>query len=429
MKRKWFSAILAGLLSISLLASCTASSSSASQNTGDTSSKDASQGGTAAAVDKVQIGFLNPLSGANADAGKHDLDAAQLAVKHINESGGIKSLGGAQVELVVGDTTSDATQSAQIAERIISQNNLSGIVGTGFSGLTMPILPVVEKYEVPMVTNSINDKITDQGYEYIFEPVPKGSLFGGQQIAFIKYLQEQGIPANKVAIIYENSAYGESTAQGSLKIAEDAGLEVVMNESFPPNFTDASSLVTALKNSGAEIVMPVAYSQDAKLIVNTMEAMNYEPIMIGGGAGFLWPVLGAELGDKVNGMISVASWNWDSKNISDNPDLLKVTEDFEKEYGYFMTEHAGPSYVATWIIKEGIEKAASADPVDVRNAIAEMDFTEGPATMMQPGTIHWDGKGWNENVNAVIIQWQDGKPRTIFPREDSVVEIILPESK
>ncbi len=89
---------------------------------------------------------------------------------------------------------------------------------------------------------------------------------------------------------------------------------------------------------------------------------------------------------------------------------------------FFAAAKTGNQEVINEFLKHGF-------PVDVRNAIAEMDFTEGPATMMQPGTIHWDGKGWNENVNAVIIQWQDGKPRTIFPREDSVVEIILPESK
>lgn len=427
--KKTTAPILACLLCITLLAGCgggpsAPANSASSANSTPATSSDAD--GAGASVEKVQIGFLNPLSGANADAGQQDLYACQLAVRHINESGGIKALGGAQVELVVADTTSDATQSGQIAERTISANNLSGIVGTGISGLTMPILPITEKYGVPMITNSINDDITNQGYEFIFEPVPKGSTFGGQQVAFIKYLQEQGVPANKVAIIYENSSYGQSTAAGSLNIATEAGLEVVMNESFPPNFSDASSLVTALKNSGAEIVMPVAYSQDAKLIVNTMEAMNYSPIIIGGGAGFLWPVLGQEMGDKVNGLISVASWNWDSKNIAENSELLGITADFEKEFGYFMTEHAGPSYTATWMIKEAIEKAGSADPQSVRDAIASTDFGPEHRNLMQPGTTHWDEGGWNENVQAVMIQWQDGKPRTIFPREFSVVEIQLP---
>ncbi len=378
-------------------------------------------------VDTVYIGMANPLTGANADAGMQDLAAVELAIKHINEKGGIKALGGAKVEMVVIDTTSDSTQVAQIVEREISKNKLSGIVGTGISGLTLPMLPIIEKYGIPAVTNSINDAITTSDYTFIFEPVPKGSTFGQTQVAYIQYLiEEKGVEAKKVAIVYENSSYGQSTAEGSVKIAESAGLEVVLYEPFTPNFSDASSLVTAMKESGAEIIMPVAYSQDAKLIVNTMKSMNYSPYIVGGGAGFLWPQLGTELGEASNGLTSVASWNWDSANISNNPELLAITKEFEETYGYFMTEHAGPSYCATWIIKEAIEKAGSADPEKVRDAIASTTYDSNETSMMQPGVIKWNDGGWNENVTAVMIQWQDGYPRTIFPRELSVTEILVP---
>ena len=382
---------------------------------------------TAAPADTVYIGIANPLTGANADAGMQDLAAVKLAVKHINEKGGIKALGGAKVELVVIDTTSDSTQVAQIVEREISKHPLSGIVGTGISGLTLPMLPIIEKYGIPAITNSINDAITSSDYTFIFEPVPKGSTFGQTQVNYIKYLNdEKGLDVKKVAIVYENSSYGQSTAEGSVKVAESAGLEVVLFTPFTPNFSDASSLVTAMKESGAEIIMPVAYSQDAKLIVNTMKSMDYAPIVVGGGAGFLWPQLGKELGESSNGLTSVASWNWDSANISNNPELLAITKEFEETNGYFMTEHAGPSYCATWIIKEAIEKAGSADPKAVRDAIRTLTFETGETTMMQPGVIKWDEGGWNENVTAVMVQWQDGYPRTIFPRDQSVSEILVP---
>lgn len=423
--KKLLSVVLAAALTMATLTGCV------SEPTADTSKggkKETTQeSGTEEAVDTVYIGMANPLTGANADGGMHDLHAAELAVKHINEKGGIKSLGGAKVELVVIDTTSDSTQVAQIVEREISSKKLSGIVGTGFSGLTLPMLPIIEKYGIPTVTNSINDAITTSDYTYIFEPVPKGSTFGQTQVDYINYLNnEEGLNMKKVAIVYENSSYGQSTAEGSVNIAEAAGLEVVLYEPFTPNFSDASSLVTAMKESGAEIIMPVAYSQDAKLIVNTMKSMNYDPVVVGGGAGFLWPQIGTELGEASTGLTSVASWNWDSANISNDPELLNITKEFEETNGYFMTEHAGPSYAATWIIKEGIEIAGSADPTAVRDAIRDSSFDSGEISMIQPGVVQWDAGGWNENVTAVMIQWQDGYPRTIFPRELSVTDILVP---
>jgi len=79
----------------------------------------------AATVTEVKIAFMNPLSGSNVDAGKQDLNAAELAVEDINAAGGIKSLGGAKIKLVVVDTTSDPKQAASVAERTLS-NEKSG---------------------------------------------------------------------------------------------------------------------------------------------------------------------------------------------------------------------------------------------------------------------------------------------------------------
>lgn len=378
----------------------------------------------------VKIAFLNPLSGGNADAGKQDLDAAQMAVEDINAAGGIKSLNGAKVELVVSDSTSDPTQSKSVAERTLSNGGISGIVGTGISALTLPVLPVTEKNRVPIITNSISDDITKQGYKYVFEQVPKGSMFGNTEVEFLKYLNEQyKLGITKVAIVYENSAYGESTSKGFRDVAKTAGLDIVVDQSYPAGFTDASPLVTSLKNAGAQAIFPVSYTNDAKLIISTMKSMNYNPIIIGGGAGFLWPAFAKALGDDVNGFISVASWNWDSKNISSNPDLASITSNFEKKYGYYLTEHGGPSYTAVRLIAAAVDKAGSADPQKVRDALASLEVSSGPESLMQPGKLKFDDTGWNSEVHPVMVQWQDGKPRTIFPLEDANATIVVPGKK
>ena len=302
--------VLSTLLVISAFAGCVSEpqsespaateETSTSQEISATTEEGSAEGET---VDTVYIGMCNPITGGNADSGQQDLDACKIAVKRINEEGGIKALGGAKVELVVIDSTSDATQSAQILERAISSNNLSGIVGPGTGDIVFSILPVIEKYKIPALVNAIPDKITESGYTYVFQAVPKASMFGQQQISYIQYLnEEKGCGIKKIAIAFENSSYGQSTAEGAKKYAEQAGFEVVLYESFTQNSSDLSSLVTAMKNTGAGCILPVAHSQDAKLMVNTMKALNYNPIIIGGGAGFLWPLLGKELGRNLMGL-------------------------------------------------------------------------------------------------------------------------------
>ncbi|MDN5361640.1 MAG: branched-chain amino acid transport system substrate-binding protein [Moorella sp. (in: firmicutes)] len=377
-------------------------------------------GGTGNKVNEVKIAFLNPLSGSNVDAGKQDLDAAQLAVEDINNAGGIKALGGAKLKLVVSDTTSDPKSAASVAERTFSTEKVAGAVGTGITALTMPILPIAEKSRIPIITNSINDQITQQGYKFTFQIAPKGSQFGSTQVDFLKWLNDKyKLGIKNIAVVYENSGYGVSTAAGVKDIAQKAGLNISLYESYPHGFTDASSLVTDIKKSGAQALFPVAYTTDAKLIINTMKAMNVNMPIIGGGAGFLWPAFGQEMGNNVNGFISVASWNWDSKNITSNPDLAAVPERFEKKYGYFMTEHAGPTYTAVWLLAEAMEQAKSADPIKVREALAKFDMDNGMPALMQPGHVKFDANGFNSLVHPVMIQWQDNKPRTIFPESDA----------
>lgn len=374
-----------------------------------------------AAPKVVKIGFLNPLSGKDADAGQQDLNAARLAVDDINKAGGIKSLGGAKVELVVADTTSDPKQATSVAERLFSAGGLAGAVGTGISGLTMPIQPLAERHRIPILTNSINDNITSQGYSFTFQVTPKGSQFGHTQVEFFKYLTSKfGLKAKKAAIVYEDSGYGVSTAKGVKDIAEGAGLDVVMYESYPHGFTDAGPLVTKIKSSGATIVFPVAYTTDAILIINTMKSMRFSPMIIGGGAGFLWPAFGEALGENVNGFVSVASWNWDSKNIAGNPQMADVPKRYEQRFKTFMTEHAGPTYTAVRLIAEAVNQAKSADPLKVREALSKMDFKKGSyGQLMQPGGVKFDANGWNSGVHPVMIQWQGGKPRTVFPEADA----------
>ncbi len=372
------------------------------------------------AADDINVAMLNPMSGSNVDAGQQDFTAAELAVADVNAAGGIKALGGAKLKLISVDTTSDPKNAASTAERVFSTEKIAGAVGTGISALTLPILPVAEKARVPIITNSINDKITAQGYKYTFQITPKGSQFGNTQVEFMKWLNEKyKLGIKDIAVVYENSGYGTSTADGIKEIAAKAGLNIVMFEAYPRGFTDASPLVTKMKASGAQALFPIAYTTDAKLIINTMKAMKVAPVIIGGGAGFLWPAFATEMGASVNGFVSVASWNWDSKSVTSDPKLASIPERYEAKYKTFMTEHAGPSYAGIIMLAEAMEKAKSADPQKVRDALATFNMKGGIGGFMQPGTIKIDENGWNSVVQPVMIQWQDGKPRTIFPEDNA----------
>jgi branched-chain amino acid transport system substrate-binding protein len=370
---------------------------------------------------EVRIAFMDCLSGSNADAGIQDLNAAQLAVDDINAAGGIKALGGAKIKLVVVDMTSDPKNAASTAERTFSTEKVVAAKCPGISGVALPMLPIAEKAQVPVICNSINDQISGQGYKYTFQIAPHGSQFGATQVEFLKWLNDKyKLGIKDVAVVYENSGYGVSTAGGVKDFVTKGGFNLVLYEAYPHGFTDASSLVTKVKASKAQALFPVAYTTDAKLIISTMNQMNVHPVIVGGGAGFIWPAFFTEMGAGANGFVSVASWNWDSKNISSNPERAAITDRYLKKYGTFMTEHAGPSYVAIRMFAEAMEQTKSSDSKKIRDYLATFNDNGTVGGMMQPGVIKIDGTGFNGVVHPIMIQWQDNQPRTIYPEGDAV---------
>ncbi len=378
-------------------------------------------------VEPINVGLWVALSGSQVDLGTMSRNGAQMAVDDINSQGGIKALGGTKLNLVVADITSDAAQVPTVIERNLSQNRMAGAVGCGVSQFTLSALPVMEKRGVPMVTSSISDDITKQGYKNIFQIAPKGSMFGAMQVEFLSFLKKKyNIPVEKVGFIYENTAYGTSTAGGLRKIAEQEGYKVVIDQSYPAGFSDAAPLVTAVKSAGAQAVFPVSYTVDGTLIVTTMHQMSYLPVLIGGGAAFIWPDIHKSLGDKVNGIFSVGSWSWDSKNITSDSQKVDVTRRYKEKYGSYMPEQAGEHYAAVWVLKEAMEAAGSADPARVRETLSKIKITSGPATMMQPGTIQFDETGMSREVFPTMIQWQNGEPHTVYPEKAQNVDVAWP---
>lgn len=375
---------------------------------------------TEAATKTVKIAAFFNFSGSGADTGPLDGDAAQYAADWINAQGGVKSLGGAKIEIVKADTLSDSSQAKAVAERVLSENpDLVAAIGAGGSGYTLAMGPVFEKATLPYVQSGVSSSISEQGYKYTFQPVP--TTFGQTQIEFIDWLNKnQGMNITKVGIIYEDTDYGLSTAKGDLALAESAGLKVVFNQSFPQYSSDVSSLITNLKASGADMVLPVAFTQDAKLIFDTMASMNYHPLVLGGGAGFLYPAFGDALKDSVNGVLSVASANWDTSMFQKSDEFKTVAAGFEQKYGYFMSEHSVVTFSHVYLIWQALEKCGTTDGPTLTEAIRALQIPSLQPSSAADGSVAFDANGKNLNAIPVIIQWQKGtdgkyRPVTVYP--------------
>ncbi len=357
----------------------------------------------------VNVGVIMPLSGANAQFGINSRNGIELVADEINAAGGIKGLGGAKINLIVADGTSTPTTAANVAQRMISQNQVVAILGAFASSLTIAISEVTERRGIPLLTMSFADQITGRGFKNIFQVVSKASTIGRAQFDdALAIAKAAGETVSKAAIMYEDTAYGTAQAKGLRAAAEQAGVQLVMDDAYPLGITDVTPLITKLRGSGAQMVFPVSYLNDSLLIIRTMRQQQIDIPAIGGAAGYVIPDFVKGLGEFSDDVLSVSPANYDR--------VPEMTNRFRERFGYFMVHEALEHAVCLGVLAEAMDIAQSADPAKVRDTLHKERFDKGWSTAMT-GAVKFDETGLNTLAKPVMVQWQGGELVTVWPKE------------
>ena len=368
----------------------------------------------ARAAEPVNIGGLSPVTGNFAQIGQGCVNAAKLAVQMVNDAGGIKSLGGAKLNLVISDVQSDTTVTRTETDRLITSNKLSAIHGCFASALTLIASEVCERAKVPILTGSSSDQL-NKGRTYTFTPFARASQFAKAQLQMSKLVSDQP----KVAVIFENTAFGTSTSNGLKEQAPGEGVEIVMFEPYSAGFTDASPLINKVKASGANALFSVSYLNDLILIVRTVKQVGLNVAINGGSGGFVIPDFYKNVGKLAEGLQGVAHWNHD---MDDN--AQKVNAEYKKRTGEFLFEYAGGLVAQTYMLADALERAASTDPQKVRDALATLDVSSGFAAMAPGGKVKFGPDGKNVYGRPLGVQWQNGDLASVFPKEDARASLL-----
>jgi branched-chain amino acid transport system substrate-binding protein len=358
----------------------------------------------------VNVGVIMPLSGPNAQFGINSRNGLELAADEINAAGGIAELGGARINLVVADATSTPTTAGNVAQRLITQADITAVLGAFASSLTLAISEVTERRDIPLLTMSFADQITGRGYKNIFQVVAKASVIGKAQFDYTAAIaQSAGAKIDKIAIMYEDTAYGTAQANGLRAGAKAANVEIVMDDAYPLGITDTTPLVNKLRSSGAQAVFPVSYLNDSLLIIRTMRQQKLTIPAIGGAAGYVIPDFEKALGEFSENVLSIDTSNYDLA-----PEL---TERFRKRFGYFMVHEALEHAVCLEVLVQAIKKAKSAKAEEVASALRGARFTGGWINGMTGGAVQFDQSGLNVLSVPLMVQWRGKDIVTVWPKE------------
>ena len=223
---------------------------------------------------RSRSGLLVPLSGIYARPGAVMRMGAEMAIEHINAQGGIKALGGAKLKLVVldsGDTTEKAKNAAQ--RMVAEDTDLVAATGSYLSSFTLAVTEVTERANLPMLTLSYSDLITERGFKYIFQTSATAGSQAEQSLPTLMELAEAaGADPKTVAIITDNTAASISSVKPMKeRLLKELGLELVVDETFTPPLADATPLVQKVRAARPDLLffLPTVIS-DAKLVLEKM---------------------------------------------------------------------------------------------------------------------------------------------------------------
>lgn len=366
------------------------------------------------AAETVNIGALYPLTGSFAQIGQGCVNAAKLAVQMVNDAGGIKSLGGAKLNLIISDVQSDTTVTRTETDRLISGYRPAAVHGCFASALTLIASEVAERAKTPLITGSSTDQL-NKGRHYTFTPFSRASQFALAQLQMSKLVSDKP----RVAVVFENTAFGTATSNGLREQAPGEGVEIVLFEPYSAGLSDAGPLINKVKASGANMLFPVSYLNDLILIIRAIKQSGLQLAINGGSGGFVIPDFYKNVGNLADGLLGVAHWNHDI-----DANAQKVNDAYRKQYGEFLFEYAGGLVAQTFMLADAIERAASTDPQKVRDALAALDVSQGYAAMCPGGKVKFGPDGKNIYAHPVGVQWQHGDLATVFPKGEARAPLL-----
>jgi len=367
----------------------------------------------------VKIGNVEPLSGPSASVGQQGKNAREMAVEEINAAGGIKSLGGARLELIYADSKSDPNVGVTETERLINTDKVNIVTGCWNSGVTYPATAVAERYGVPFVVPvSVRDTITERGFKYVFRIAAKDSWWTRDQFTFLKDMKDEfGTELKTVAFVYENGDWGTGFAAQWKTLAEEAGYEIVLDEPYPSAATDLTPVVTKIRRAKPDVLLLTSNAADAVLITNTLADYKVTPkVVLGSGGGHADPTFISGTSGNAKFMFDIVEWETDVNK----PGAKETNDKYKAKYGSNLTGEAVDAYVAMYVIADALERAASLEPAKIRDALAATDLGTGPAAIVAYDSIKFDATGQNENAALAIVQINDlgqGLERiTVWPK-------------
>lgn len=391
----------------------------------------------------VKIGTSLPLTGGQSVPGKGHQQGYQFCVDELNANGGLL---GQTVELVVKDSRSDVQTGVNQVQQLISSDKVNFLLGSFSTAESFPQETIAERNRMVYLEPSDSSlQSHSRGYKYIFGQTPKPIDYLGQTpldalAAFAKSgdIAEADMPKT-AAVIYEDSFFPVAVSRGilggtltvpgtSTKVdfgngyLEKSGIKVVYKSSFPKDFNDWNSLASAVKASGADYLMVLTVPPLEVNIVKALATVHYRPKGVFFTQG-TYPQFKESLGSQANDVIVWTSWDptikWEGTLNGKPYSNQTFVSNFKAKYGNEPDEDAAQAFAACESLANGVHATNSLDNTKIRDWLASRTAADPDKTIQ--GDYHFTDQGLTADRDVVLLQWQEGDLKIIYPNNPSLI--------
>src|SRR5215217_7594230 len=367
----------------------------------------------------VKLGVLHPVSGALSYSGQQGRLGATIAIEEINAAGGIKALGGAKIEAVLGDAQSTPEGGNAEVEKMNSAG-VAAIVGGYASSICLTASQTAARYDLPyMVDVGVADNIVTRGLKNTFRFGPGFGVIAKTALDNLVAINEQaGKPAKSVMIVHEDSAFGAGLAKLLNTQLPERGFEVLETIPHPTPTRDFNNVVLKIRAQNPDLVVPANYYNEYVLLARTMQQQKVRPKAIYsvlGGAASSYKFV-KEFPEAAQYIMDCNHW-FDPKNQK-ALDLKKKVE----AKGEFFTYEVYMNYSAVLLLGDALERAASADRAKI---IAAMESSTFSGHVMPYGPTKFVN-GQNQGAAPVNTQVLDTDIQVILPATFASAKAVFP---
>lgn len=356
----------------------------------------------------ILVGASLSKTGSYAGDAEFALKGYEYAIDELNKNGGLL---GRKLKLITYDDKSDPGTAVRLYTKLITQDKVDLLLGPYSSGITQAVIPLAEKFKMPMMDDEASSATPFKGTHY--------SIQG--QVSSLKYLSDVVDIAKKrgyktMAVLYQNVIATEEICKGVELEAAKVGIKVVYKKDYPKDQTDFSSVVLGAKQKNPDMVFGCAYLPDSIGIAKEMNHQGLKPKLFAAPIGPVEPDFEKSLGPVANRTITSSAW-WPSVDTPGNQEFI---EGYKAKYGEDPDYHAADAYAGVNVMADAIRKAGSLDSEKINQVLHSQSFP----TVLGDFKINADGQ--QQGYVSYLLQWQDGELKLVYPPENAEAKVQLP---